>query len=66
MPIAASRATASEETSAFGRRSIATSETLITSLRSTGRVRTAVGTVSITVPVRRSRTGALSAEPAIS
>ena len=45
-------------TSAFGRRSMTTSEDLRISLRSTLRVSTAASTVSTAVPVKRSRVGA--------
>jgi hypothetical protein len=59
MPTARSRRAASLPTSAFGRRSITTSEAFSTSLRSTPRASTAASTVSITVPAKRSLTGAV-------
>ena len=46
-------------TSAFGRRSVITSEDFRTSLRSTSRVSTAASTVSTAVPVKRSLVGAV-------
>ncbi len=66
MPTARSRAATSAPTSALGRRSTTTSEDFITSLRSTLRASTAASTVSIAVPVKRSRVGAETLSLAIS
>ncbi|MGY4489339.1 hypothetical protein ACVWWR_008530 [Bradyrhizobium sp. LM3.2] len=58
MPSVRSREAASPVTSAFGRRSTATSEDFRRSARSMSRVSTATSTVSIALPVKRSLVGA--------